>query len=92
MKIYIDEAGRGPLAGPLHVGVIVLLKNITSGTYKKLNIKDSKKLSEKQREEIFPKIQELVEQGKLVYAVAAISHEEIDSRGMTKSLNQAIKR
>lgn len=91
-KIYIDEAGRGPLAGPLHVGLVVLLQKLSPSVYQKLNIKDSKKLSEKQREQVFPEIQKLVHHKKICYTVSVVTHEEIDLRGMTKSLNQAIKR
>ncbi|HCB51232.1 TPA: hypothetical protein DEP21_01430 [Patescibacteria group bacterium] len=72
--------------------MVILLQKISSSLYKKLNIKDSKKLSEKQREMIFPEIQKLADQGKLIYTVSSVSHEEIDAWGMTKSLNQAIKR
>jgi ribonuclease HII len=56
-KIYavagIDEVGRGPLAGPV-VACAVIMSNET----KILHINDSKKLSEKMRDELFLKIQE----------------------------------
>ena len=47
----IDEAGRGPLAGPVVAGAVVLPKDCRI-----LYVNDSKKLSEKKREELYPKI------------------------------------
>ena len=49
----IDEAGRGPLAGPVVAGACILPKDCTI-----LRLNDSKKLSEKCREELFLEIQE----------------------------------
>lgn len=49
----VDEAGRGPLAGPVVIGTAILPANIT---LPKLN--DSKKLSAKQREEIYAKLKQ----------------------------------
>lgn len=49
----IDEAGRGPLAGPVVAGAVILPKN-----YNILYINDSKKLSEKKREELYDVIME----------------------------------
>lgn len=49
----IDEAGRGPLAGPVAAGAVILPKDCEI-----LYLNDSKKLSEKRREELFTEIQE----------------------------------
>ena len=49
----IDEAGRGPLAGPVVAGAAILPADCTI-----LYLNDSKKLSEKRREELFLEIQE----------------------------------
>lgn len=47
----VDEAGRGPLAGPVVVGAVIMpLNNIIEG------VDDSKKLTEKKREELYEKI------------------------------------
>ena len=46
----VDEAGRGPLAGPVTVACCIPGKNIIDG------VNDSKKLSEKKREELYEKI------------------------------------
>lgn len=64
-----DEAGRGPLAGPVVAASVVF-----SIDTEIVGIKDSKKLSEKQREELYPLI---ISQAKSV-GVSLISHGKID--------------
>ena len=66
----VDEAGRGPLAGPVVSASVIFDENtFISG------VNDSKKLSEKERELLFPEII-----GKsLSYSVALVSHGKIDS-------------
>ncbi|HPC34330.1 MAG TPA: ribonuclease HII [Candidatus Absconditabacterales bacterium] len=87
MKIYVDEAGRGPLAGPLHVGLILVLKQIH-----KKKFKDSKQLTSSQREVFFEKIKELEKKGSLLYSIGTVSNQEIDNLGLTKAISLAIKR
>ena len=66
----VDEAGRGPLAGPVvSASVIFDEETIIDG------VNDSKKLSEKDRERLFPEIMEK----SLSYSVALISHGQIDA-------------
>ncbi|PID28909.1 MAG: ribonuclease HII [Candidatus Cloacimonadota bacterium] len=65
----IDEAGRGPLAGPVVVSAVILNpKNKPDG------LNDSKKLSEKKRNYFFDKIKESAS----AFSIAIISPEEID--------------
>ncbi len=65
----IDEAGRGPLAGPVVVaGVIMPLDDIIEG------VNDSKKLSEKKRDKLF----DLIMQKAIDVQVAVIDHQQID--------------
>lgn len=52
----IDEAGRGPLAGPVVSAVVVVDKNFNQEDFFSKGLRDSKSLSQKQREEIFEKI------------------------------------
>lgn len=87
MKLYIDEAGRWPLAWPMHIGIVLPLKK-----FDKTPFKDSKKLSEKQREALFPKIEKLQSDGKILFAIWTVTNTEIDKLWMTKALNLAIKR
>jgi ribonuclease HII len=87
MKLYIDEAGRWPLAWPLHVWIILPLKR-----FAKKDFKDSKRLSEKQREKLLEKINELEYKWSLIYSIWIVDNQEIDKLGLTKSINLAIKR
>jgi ribonuclease HII len=66
----VDEAGRGPLAGPVVVAAVILdpCRTITG-------LDDSKKLSEKKREALFPEIRETA----LAWSIVEIGVEEIDS-------------
>ncbi|WP_245819471.1 ribonuclease HII [Rhodococcoides yunnanense] len=71
----VDEAGRGACAGPLTVAACVLGPK----PYASLaDLDDSKKLTEKRREELFPKIQRLA----LAWSVVFIDAEEIDRIGL----------
>ena len=67
--IGIDEAGRGPLAGPLVVAGVIF----PSG-YENENIYDSKGISEKRRNELF----NIIKEDALEYEILIISSEEID--------------
>lgn len=87
MKIYVDEAGRGPLAGPLHVWLILVLKQIH-----KKKFKDSKQLTSSQREVLFEKIKELEKKWSLLYSIWTVSNQEIDNLWLTKAISLAIKR
>ena len=82
----IDEAGRGPLAGPVAVAAVILppfcdIKGID----------DSKKVREKDREELAI----LIKQQALSYSIVMISHEEIDKinilRATLKGMQDAFK-
>ena len=65
----VDEAGRGPLAGPVCAAAVILPCDAELP-----GLNDSKKLSEKKREQLFPLIQEL----SLAWSVAFASVEEIE--------------
>ncbi len=80
--IGIDEVGRGPIAGPVTVCACMISAEIAK-KYK--GIKDSKKLSESQREKIFTEIQGLVE-----YKVTSISAKEIDTKGISFCIKKAL--
>lgn len=65
----VDEAGRGPLAGPVVVAAVILDPLHTPD-----GLNDSKRLSEKQREGLFPQIQEQA----LAWSVVEVGVDEID--------------
>jgi ribonuclease HII len=81
----VDEAGRGPCAGPLVVAAVIL-EDPTHSTWSR--IKDSKKLTEKVREELFEEITEHA----LCYSIIEISVSEIDSFGLHKSNLEGMRR
>lgn len=87
MKLYIDEAGRWPLAWPMHVGIV-----LSVGKFEKNCFEDSKKLTEKQREKLFEKIEWLQQKWKIKFSIGSVTNAEIDKLWMTKALNLAIKR
>jgi len=88
--IGIDEAGRGPLAGPVAIGIACISVdfdwNLIPG------VGDSKKVSPKNREAIFRRAQSLKKQGILNFVVVQISAPTIDRIGITKAVSLGITR
>lgn len=84
----VDEAGRGPLAGPLAVGVVRVPDDFdVLAAFPGLN--DSKKLSEKKRELLFA----LIETNENVsFRVEWVSASQIDEQGLTAPIKEAIAR
>ena len=72
IEVGVDEAGRGCLAGPVYAAAVILPDKFPDDKYKQ--IKDSKKLSEKKREELFEYITRNVKD----YSIAQLSAQEID--------------
>lgn len=79
----VDEAGRGPLAGPVCAAAVILPRNIEIP-----GLNDSKKLSDKRRRELFPVIQ----QEALAYAIAFADHIEIDEINILQATYLAMQR
>lgn len=88
--IGIDEAGRGPLAGPVAVGVVIIYSSACWGLLR--GIKDSKKLSFKKREMWFSLAKNAKNKGELNFSVSLISSKFIDKYGISKAINMGIKR
>ena len=79
----IDEAGCGPLAGPVYAAAVILdPKDPIEG------LNDSKKLTEKKREALFPQIQERA----LAWAIASASAKEIDEINILQARLLAMRR
>ena len=78
----IDEAGRGPLAGPVVAGAAILPKHCTI-----LYLNDSKKLSEKRREELFFEIKEKA----VAWNVGMASSERIDEINILQATYEAMR-
>lgn len=79
----IDEAGRGPLAGPVVASVVVFKQ----GT-KIEGINDSKKLSEAKREELF----DIIKKEALDYGIGIVNNEEIDEFNILNATYMAMKK
>ncbi len=85
----IDEVGRGPWAGPLVIGAVILPKD-EKGNYPDwvMGLTDSKKLSEKKRE-AYSKI---ILESALATGLGWVSSQEIDALGLSESLKLATRR
>ena len=81
----VDEAGRGPCAGPLIIAAVILNDPLAKSLG---GVKDSKKLSADQRDELF----ELIKANSLAYSIIEISVEEIDSLGLHKCNIEGMRR
>lgn len=79
----VDEAGRGPLAGPVCAAAVILPDNTVID-----GVNDSKKLSEKKREALFSVIKETA----LSYSIAYASVEEIEELNILNATMLAMKR
>lgn len=79
----VDEAGRGPLAGPVTAGAVILPSDVDIP-----ELRDSKKLSEKKRDALAPKVRELA----LAYAVVHVSAQEIDEINILQASLVAMER
>lgn len=91
--IGVDEAGRGPLAGPAAVAAVCWtlgVQHLMSGKFGKT--RDSKRLSVKQREELFARIRECKKQGELDYAVSLVGERVIDREGIMAAVKIGIRR
>ena len=81
--VGIDEAGRGPLAGPLVVAGVVFPVGYDSG-----EINDSKQLTEKKREELY----DIIIRDALFYQIEIVEPEEIDRINILEADRQAMSR
>lgn len=86
----IDEAGRGPLAGPVSVGVVAIPSNFSKKFFK--GIKDSKQLTLEERELWFSLATGARKRGELDFHVALVSEKMIDKRGISFAIRLGIKR
>lgn len=87
----IDEAGRGPLAGPVAVGIVAVPEGFDVAAAFP-GVADSKKLSEKKREKLFELLVEREAAGELRFSVELESAEAIDREGIAVMIRRAITR
>lgn len=79
----IDEAGRGPLAGPVCAAAVILPEGLEIP-----GLNDSKKLTDKKRRELFP----IIEEQALAYGIGWASQEEIDDINILQATFLAMSR
>ena len=78
-----DEAGRGPLCGPVVAGAVILPKN-----YELEGLNDSKKLSEKKREKFF----EIIKKDAIAYGIGIVDAKTIDEVNIYEASRLAMKK
>ncbi|MCE9541499.1 ribonuclease HII [Candidatus Kaiserbacteria bacterium] len=88
--IGIDEAGRGPLAGPVSVGAVMVPHDFDFELLR--GARDSKKLSEKKREEWYERLLHMKSDGVLNFAVALSPAASIDEEGIVPAIRSALSR
>ncbi len=79
----VDEAGRGPLAGPVCAAAVILPKNLELP-----GLTDSKKLSDKKRRELYP----LIKAQAIAYGIGFASEQEIDEINILQATFLAMQR
>lgn len=79
----VDEAGRGPLAGPVYAAAVIL----PEGLYIQ-GLNDSKKLSEKRREELF----DIITENAIAYAIAFVDEKRIDEINILNATFEAMNK
>lgn len=83
----LDEAGRGPLAGPVFACALAVIGKIPKKILKEVN--DSKKLTAKKREEVY---NALINEPNIVFSVSFVSQNVIDKINILQATKEAMKR
>jgi ribonuclease HII len=81
----VDEAGRGPMAGPVVAAAVILDPQFAAAWW--CELRDSKQLTARRREELGRRLRESA-----AFGVGSASHEEIDSLGLLEATRQAMLR
>lgn len=88
--IGVDEAGRGPLAGPVAVGVVKVPKGFDWSQIE--GVGDSKQMTEVERARVFARAKKLRHSGLIDFAVAQVGPSVIDEKGIMFAINLAMQR
>lgn len=88
--VGVDEAGRGPLAGPVSVGVVKVNSDFDWDLIP--GVGDSKQISPKKRAVVFLRAKELKEAGQLDFCVEMVAARVIDEKGIVFAIKLAMSR
>lgn len=88
----VDEVGRGPLAGPVTVCALLMAHGAWRGAHGGRKLRDSKKLTPKQREAWFRWVKDERRKGNVFFAIASLSPRAIDRMNVTAAANLAAAR
>ena len=94
--VGIDEVGRGPLAGPVSVGVVCCQAKIYSKLKRNKQLPplgmDSKRLSPRNRQKYSDFLKVLSREGKIFYSINHVSNKVVDSKGISFAIGTAISK
>lgn len=96
MIVGVDEAGRGPLAGPVTVAAVALFTTNNDGRRTSViegpleGVRDSKQLSEKKREHFRSAIEQLAQKGILRFAVHSADAHVVDEKGIVFAIQTSL--
>ena len=80
----VDEAGRGPLAGPVVAAAVILPEG-----FRHISLNDSKQLTERRRDSIF---EEIMARSEIRWAFAIVESDEIDRLNILRATHEAMRR
>ena len=78
----VDEAGRGPLAGPVYAAAVILPEGLEIE-----GLNDSKKISEKKREKLF----DIIKEKAISYSIASVDEKTIDEINILEATKVAMR-
>ncbi len=78
----VDEAGRGPLAGPVYAAAVIFPKGLVLE-----GVNDSKKLTEKKREQLY----DVIKENAIAYSIVSVDEKEIDKINILNAAMKAFK-
>jgi ribonuclease HII len=85
--VGIDEAGRGPLAGPVAAGAVLILEKDFKEAHKIKSVKDSKKLKEEKRKEVYLN---LIKDKRIKWGIGMVSEKIIDKINILEATKLAM--
>lgn len=89
-RVGIDEAGRGPIAGPVAVGAVLAPEHFNMEHL--AGIRDSKQLPQHKRDEWYATLHALQKSGELAFAVSFSTQQYIDKHGIAPATNRALQK